>query len=227
MATKCNASQESLYWTNPNIAGLSAKFIHEGFAKLEPRWERETTRCRPHVSNHCSVWLFKPNVFSVCHWLDLNDQTLKESIMNFFRVERETVYPLKLCSSGICRGLASVIRCRCGSRSWNAKAQNSHINWVIPEVHRGICGEILHSWECVHTWDKPPPHGFSILSPAGNGTVRLNNLVKAGERRLKHPYALKGNLATLSHFSKCGWFPHWLPGGTKIKQFGFLPTWKM
>lgn len=132
------------------------------------------------------------------------------------------VYPLKPRSCGLCRGLASVIGCRCGSRPWKAKAQNSHINWVIPEVHRGICGEILYSWECVHTWDKPPLHGFSILSPASNGTVRLNNLAKAGEWRLRHPYALKGNLATLPHFNKCGGFP--LPTGRRCQNKSSLTS---
>lgn len=169
--------------------------------------------------------VLSPNVaLNATGWTKMTIHRKKKKIHYEFlpNWKKKNVYPLKPCSTGLCHGSPSVIRCRCGSRPWKAKAQNSHINWVIPEVHRGICGEILYSWECVHTWDKPPLHGFSILSPASNGTVRLNNLAKAGEWRLRHPYALKGNLATLPHFNKCGGFP--LPTGQRCQNKSSLTS---
>lgn len=158
----------------------------------------------------CLVLILNLPNFSVCHWVNWNHHLMKKKKTSWipskfgrkkclhFKVVLFRLWP----RLGVCYQVSMWKQV-----AKKAKAQNSHINWVIPEVHRGICGEILYSWECVHTWDKPPPHGSSILSPASNGTVRLNNLVKAGERRLRHPYALKGNLATVSHFNKCGWFP--------------------
>lgn len=63
--------------------------------------------------------------------------------------------------------------------SEKAKAQILTLIGSYLKCTEGIRGEILYSWECVLAPDKPPLHGFSILSWASNRTVRLNNL---GER---------------------------------------------
>lgn len=72
-----------------------------------------------------------------------------------------------------------LIVCWCGRREWKAEAQILTLIGSYLKCTEGIRGEILYSWECVLAPDKPPLHGFSILSWASNRTVRLNNL---GER---------------------------------------------
>lgn len=74
-----------------------------------------------------------------------------------------------------------LIMCWCG-RGWKEKAQLVTLIGSYLKCAEGICSEILYSWECVLSSDKPPLHGFAILSWASNRTVRLNNLGMVGEQ---------------------------------------------